>query len=850
MPALILDWTAAASAGPDVCGGKGWNLGRLRRWGFPVPDGAVLTAGVYRRFMGIPELDRLCGEIPADVSSPAAEERLAAVRAAMEEAPLPQDAVDAVRQWLETAGFSAVPLAVRSSATAEDGGSSSFAGVHRSVLGVTGADAVLRAVRGVYASLWTPQALSYRRRFGIPDARVACAVAICRMVPAKAAGVAFTCDPRNGRRDVVAISAAPGLGEGVVGGSVNPQEITAVFRETQFVVERSEGPRVLDNHQAVVLARCCQRAMWAFGDGQDPQDIEWAWDGERFHILQVRPVTVVPRVVVPGSEDLPLVWSNANIRDAIPFVMTASTWSTVLNALRLMLFSAPEQLGYPIPRGLEVARRFGGRGYFDITTLQWTLYDAFGLLPDDFNRTMGGHHEPIPVPPGSPYRGRRGWRRVRRLLRSAWVLWRLPKTFPPEVDAVFAQARKFLAVDLKPLDNAALGALIDSLSVAQIDYSREFMRASAALAWLGELEKAIEAFAPGRGPALAAALVAGTGRVVSAQQGTRLFDVADAARHDPEALEWLRREPLDPHGWKSLPPASPFQIEFRRFLADFGHRSVYEGEIATPRWNEDPTWLLEQVRSILDGAGRRPDAAAKERCEAAEREIRRLTFFRRGRVFFLARRAREGAWIRELAKSGLVANVAPLRKLLLETGLRLVAAGRLDAAEDAFHFCWADVEGFLRGEWDGAGARELVADRKAEMERWRAAPPPDVIRADGRAVPARAPATAPDGKALRGVGVSPGRATGPARVLHHPSEGHRLKQGDILVAPSTDPGWTPLFLRAAAVVVETGGMLSHGAIVAREYGLPAVSNVPGLLQRVKDGQTLTVDGDAGTITPE
>lgn len=846
---FTLTWDGACRAGVRTAGGKGWNLGRLARYGFPVPDGFVVSADAYREFMGAGALKRLSGEFAAtgaaEASGPDASGRLQVLRTSMEAATLPAGLVDALRQALDSSGMGDAPVAVRSSATAEDGGSTSFAGVHRSILDVRGLDAVARAVREVWASLWTPQALAYRRRFLVPDADVACAVVVCRMVGAQSAGVAFTCDPRTGRRDAITISAARGAGEAVVSGAVNPEEITVALTHLGLSVESRTGPATLDDARTLVLARLALRVAWALGDGQDPQDVEWVFDGKGFHVLQARPVTRVPRVTFPGAAHLPTVWSNANIRDAVPMVLTTLSWSCILNALRFMMWAFPARAGYPIPAGMEVVRRFGGRGYFDVTSLMWSFWDCFGVDPAESSRGMGGHQENVPVAAGNPFRGRKGWGRIVRTIRAMRVLLRLPRTVPPEIDRVFRVSKELLAVDASALSHDGLFALLERISQVQVAFGEPFMLTASGLAWQSELEKLLLRLSPGRGIAIANALAAGSGIVVSANQGTRLFDVADAARRDPSALEWLKSGSAD---WQSLPATSPFRQEFARFLADFGHRAVYEVEIAIPRWNEDPSWLLEQVRAILEGQGKRPDEAASERRAAAEREVRSLTFLRRPQIGWLAKRARVAAAMRERAKSALVAQVEPLRHALLEVGRRLASAKLVDASTDVFHLAWPEVESWLRGEWDGRGARALVADRKAQMAAWEKQPPPDVIHGDG-STPRPAPAKfTGGGNQLKGLAVSSGRASGRACVVRHPAEGARLRQGDILVAPSTDPGWTPLFLRASAVVMETGGMLSHGAIVAREYGLPAVVNIPGLLGVMKDGQLLEVDGDAGTVT--
>jgi pyruvate,water dikinase len=261
-------------------------------------------------------------------------------------------------------------------------------------------------------------------------------------------------------------------------------------------------------------------------------------------------------------------------------------------------------------------------------------------------------------------------------------------------------------------------------------------------------------------------------------------------------------------------------------------------------------------------------ANAEARRRAAEREVRSLPRWSRPAIGWLAERSRRAAALREAGKSTLVSMLQLTRKMASELGRRMVLSGALDRADDIFHLSTWDIAAWAAGEWDGRRARALVADRAARHRTWLALEPPDVIVLDAEGRPAELPPVMAsavsarpavggpaerhltgdrDGRVLVGSGVSAGSARGTARVIRHPDEGARLNPGDVLVAPSTDPGWTPLFLRASAVVMEVGGYLSHGAIVAREYGLPAVANVPGALTLIQDGQTLEVDGDAGTV---
>jgi pyruvate,water dikinase len=870
---LILDWPQAVQAGATVCGGKGWNLGRLHRYGFPVPAGGVVVAAVYRRLMQRPAVQALRAELAgvsaADAVHPDVDRKLAALRAALEAADLPAELTGALDSFLAGADLARVPLAVRSSATAEDSPTASFAGIHRSFLDVTGTAAVVRAVQGCYASLWTPQALAYRRRLGLADEQVACAVVLCALVPAVQAGVAFSCDPRTGRRDVVTLSAAAGLGEAVVGGRINPEEITVVQARGRLRVRERRSPagRVLTDDQALELSRLAVRVQWALGDGQDPQDLEWAHDGRRFWLLQARPVTRLPRRTFPAIARLPAIWSTANLKENIAAIPSTLGWHMLQAALWEVLYAPLEAVGYPVPPGMEMVHRFAGRLYFDLSSLQWAFYDALGLSPADTNRALGGPQPALPVPAGHPFRGPRGWRRLRAGLKLLRLGRRVVRQAPRLVAEVHALARRLKARDLSRRSRAELFDLLYQAGDRFVGFGRVFLLAGTeAGLWQQPLQGLLGWLVPDRGRALAAALMAGSGQVTSAEQGYRLLDLAAAARRDPAAQAYLSRDPLDPHGWRSLAAGAPFRVELERFLAEFGHRGVGEVDIANPRWNEDPTYLLEQVRALLvPGSPGPTKETARAVRAAAEAEVARRTRWWGPLVRWLAARARQGAALREAGKSAVVALLEPQRAVVLEVGRRLVAAGALEYPSDVFHLAGTDVEMYLRGEWDGTGARALVADRQAQAAAWLAEAPPDVFLLDGDGRPVawesaegRAPsaehADAPHVACraprftLHGVGVAAGRASGPARLIRHPAEGYRLQMGEVLVAPSTDPGWTPLFLRAAAVVMEVGGYLSHGAVVAREYGLPAVVNIPGLLNAVQDGQLLIVDGDAGRVS--
>jgi pyruvate,water dikinase len=836
-----------------------------------MPAGGVLAAEAYVRFLETDPLPQLRAEVASVRLEGAADADVAAklerLRTAIRATALPIEVVDAVRAFLITTKLDTVPIAVRSSATAEDSAAASFAGIHQSVLNVRGPEAVLEAIKACYASLWTPQALAYRRRLGLADAAVACAVVLCAMVGGpggvpRAAGVAFTCEPRTGRREETTISAVPGLGEALVSGRVNPEEITVEPVRGNVQVTRRAGKdgRVLSDEEALRLARLVGRVGWALGDGQEPQDVEWVYDGTRFWLVQARPVTRLPYPTFPEIASLPVIWSNTNLGEVIPGVPSTLAWSLIQTILRGILFASPEAAGYPLPQGLEVVRRFSGRLYFDLSTLQWVFYDSFGLLPAGVNRSLGGHQPEIPVPPGSPFRGRHGWRRLRANFALLRLFFWVGRTLARTMAKVQAEARRLKAMDFARQDSACLLATWRTFRY-NWGLGQKFQLANAAAGgWHATFHGLLAWRFPGRGEALATALLAGTGGVTTAEQGYRLYDLAAAARRDPAAREWLNQVPHDPHGWRQLPDDSPFRSGMAAFLEEFGHRATYETDIANPRWNEDPSYLLDQVRFLLAaGEGASPRESARSRRRSAEEELTRRTFFLRPLLRWLAGRARKAMALREASRSALVSLWEPMRYLILEIGRHLTAAGTLDDPKDVFHLTWLDLEAFLLGEWDGTGARELAADRQERDAHWRKVEPPNVLVLDAEGRPATLPTnsasvrpqspppSSSSRRVLTGVSVAAGRASGPARLLRHPSEGVRLRPGDILVAPSTDPGWTPLFLRASALVMEVGGHLSHGAIVAREYGIPAVVNVPGLFAAVRDGQRLSVDGDTGRV---
>jgi pyruvate,water dikinase len=877
----FLEWKDAYSAGTEVAGGKGWNLARLDRYGFSLPTGGILTAQAYRDFVlhnrmveklqiAAEEMDRL------DPAGGRQVELFDEIKhlflSGQVPPPLAKEIEDRLSQW----GLADAPLAVRSSAAVEDSPSASFAGIHDSFLNVHGREDLLSAIKGCWASVWNPRAAAYRRRMGFSGAPSPPAVVIMEMVDPAASGVAFSCHPGNGREDQVFISANFGLGESVVGGSVDPDEYTVQVgfhslhhslvsrkvgrKEKKTVPEHGGGTRLEDSPQEgarqalsdkdiLRLARLVRRVYCALGNFERHQDVEWVFDGNEFLVVQSRPVTAVPRYTYPGLMDQPTIWSNANFRDTLPMVIPPLSWSNMADALDTVLKSVMNATGYPPLPGISRKRLYQGRGYFNASVIQWENHDCFGSPPERVNAMLGGHHPVIRIPDRESRSLLPG--RIRRNLAFMKAAKRVRKDVEAQFEQLSGRMRDAREKDLKELnDESLLGFWLDLEKTFRDKPDIHFALVGSAACYL-MMTLLLERYFPGRGEAVANALMAGRETTTSAEHGYRLADLARIAADDPDARTMLLGGDTEPSSWREvLPESSPFKREFSAFLDDFGHRGVYEWDIRKPRWFEDPSWLLEVVRDNLSAgpAGgveslrqRQRETAAKAMQEIASR----VPFFLRPYLRKLLEGAGRETVQREMARSTLSRVVGMGRVTALECGRRFVNRGLLDEIDDVFFITWEEAQAVLTGEEGGRGLAALVRDRRARHEDLEKLTPPDFLEEDAphRAVPEKVGG----GDALTGLGVAAGRAEGPARLIHQPAEGNRLLKGDVLVAPGTDPAWTPLFLRASALVMETGGIISHGAIVAREYGIPAVINVPGALQILADGTPVTVDGDEGRV---
>lgn len=721
---------------------------------------------------------------------------------------------------LKNTGILEKPLAVRSSATAEDASGTSFAGIHESYLNVRGIDNILYYIKECYASLWTPRAIAYRRKMNLRDGEVIPAVVIMEMVEARAAGVGFTCYPRTGREDVMAISANFGLGESVVSGTVEPDEYLLRLGYWPEIAEKRIGRKqgvtvpgknggtelvmpagsmagqVLSDENIVKLGFLILRVFEALGRGEQHHDIEWVFDGNEFILVQARPVTALPRYTCAEIKDQPDIWSNANIRDAMPFVQSTLNWSIMKHSLATTLQSPLRAVGYcRIPPGLRYVRLYQGRPYLNLSLQQWLWYDALGLAPRKTNDSVGGHQPEIDISEKKPYAGIKGLHRIDRMLRFLLAIFKTKRKAKEFFDNFSDYIEDLLKKDFKNFTNEEfIHILLDNAQVSTEFAPVFFFSGTSAAVPYIMLVSVLEKHFPAKGNAMANAIMAGNGFITSAQHGYRLVEMAEIARNDADARKFFTAEPFSPLLWdKYLPDNSPFKKSFCNFLADYGHRGVYELEIMNPRWREDPSYLLHIIRSTIETA----DAGAikarqKEKADRAWQEInQKLPLHRRMAVKYLLKQALKGAELREMAKSVYVKLCEPVRMIYQEIGLRLTDREIIENQADIYYCTLNELSSILRGYWDGKGLAVLVAERKAWRKEMEAFSPPDLIIDDAPKF-AGSLAYSSDNK-LTGFGVSAGSASGTAKLIFHPDEGEKLQAGDVLVAPSTDPAGPPYF---------------------------------------------------------
>ncbi|MGH4018564.1 MAG: PEP/pyruvate-binding domain-containing protein [Pseudonocardiaceae bacterium] len=875
---LVLDLARLGAQLLPVVGGKAANLGELARAALAVPPGFCVTTRAYEQIADIAGVGGVLDAATRDTRGLA--ER---ARAAILAAPVPTAIADAVVRAYAGLGDD-VPVAVRSSATAEDLPSASFAGQQDTYLNIVGAGAVLDAVRRCWASLWTDRAVSYRTTNGVDHRTVWLAVVVQRMVDAQVAGVLFTADPVTGHRGHTVIDASPGLGEAVVSGAVNPDHF--VVDTAGAIVERRLGDKRLvvsarPGGGTEQLARPADAEQPCLSDAQirdvtalgqrvaahygAPQDIEWALDDAGvLWLTQARPITTLYPLPTPPPDGALRVYLCASLAQGLTRPVTPMG----IAAFRLLASSISDVVfGSAVRDPLAGPAAFaeaGQRVFADVTPV---LRSRVGraLVPrvlDVMEARSAVVFRRLFDEPRLAVRNTSWWPFLRRLLQLA-VRFRIPLRIGQalvrpaaarrRVDRFGRRLRSLLTVPAGVTGAQRLDHVEHLLGTKVIP----IMPTVTPVAGAGFIAQAVagklahDDLAPREMDEVLRALP----HNVTTEMDLELWALATRVRADAAAAAALRGEA--PAGLahrftsRELPPVLQHGLE--EFLGRHGHRAVAEIDVGMPRWSDDPTYVLGVLANYLrlDDPDLAPDAQFARGGRAAEAavtgvvgRVRRRSRLRAVTVSVTLWRVRELVGMRETHKDYLVRVLAHVREQLAAVGAELAGRGLLDAAEDVFFLDLVQARAALAG----ADLREVVAHRREVYEReLRRRQVPRVMLSDGtqpEALASPGPETA--GDQLVGTPASAGTVTAIARVVLDPVGAH-LAPGEILVAPSTDPGWTPLFLTAGGLVMEMGGANSHGAVVAREYGIPAVVGVPDATLRITTGQRITVQGATGHV---
>jgi pyruvate,water dikinase len=870
----------------DNVGGKGMSLAKMIQAGFPIPDGFHVTTEAYRQFIADNGLQPkiLSTLTDVDASLPATLETASAtISRLFADAPIPTDIATTIADaYLKLETSHLKPVAVRSSATAEDLPEASFAGQQETYLNIHGVDEVLNAVKKCWASLWTARAIAYRIKNNIDQNTVALAVVVQAMVDAEAAGILFTANPISGRRDEMVINAAWGLGEAIVGGLVSPDTIVAdkatgkvknyeVAEKTVITVLTEKGTRedllddarrssrVLNEADVVELVSIARRIESYYGS---PQDIEWCRAEPRsprgrgvrgegnFYIVQSRPVTALPEAPIEWTPPNPKgIYMRTSVVDLMPSPLSPLYITWAIPALRAQM----KPLGVRLGMGLPVLQE----DYYVAINSYAYMNAAFPAKAWWWILTR--------MLPAYP-----------RLLRSIVPLWR--DELHPEYQAAMA---KYQAKAPEKMSASELWRDAQEILTAAMYHACGLLFATmgASAGSEGLLTQVYNKFAKREGDPDANVLVMGWDNIPVRSEKS-LYDLAMWARQHDELARYLLETPTAelaaqisplPAGEGLGRRAEPVEVvrefpgfasRFKTHLEKFGHL-VFQMDFAEPLPREHPELLLETIKMYLRGQGTNPHgrqrASEEKRITTAETMRNRLKGFKRWVFVKALNWGQSLAEVREDALAEIGLGYPILRAMLRELGSRFVTAGAIQQAYDIFWLEKNEIEGGVQNLERGVELKNLsllVEQRKAFNKKAQQETPPPMMPMKKKymgidtAVWLAESERNRTSNILKGVPTSAGKITAPARVLRGPEDFEQMRPGEILVAGTTTPAWTPLFAMASAVVTDIGGPLSHGSIVAREYGIPAVMGTGVATWRIQSGQTITVDGTKGEVILE
>jgi phosphoenolpyruvate synthase/pyruvate phosphate dikinase len=895
MGKYVLEFGEPGSDDREVVGGKAASLGRLSANGFPVPPGFTVRTDAYLDFLTASDLrgrlEKLVGALDYD-NAGALEKGTAEIRSLIVGAQLPDEVAEAIASEYRAQIGESADVAVRSSGTAEDMAEASFAGLHDTYLNIVGVDEVLTAVRKCWASMWTARATAYRTQNGLDHLSAAIAVVVQKMVDAEIAGVMFTANPLTARVDELVVNAAWGLGEGVVSGVLTPDEYR-IDRDDLTIRGKTLGTKAvkvvrdpesgigtvtvdtpaadqnafsLDDKQIAELADLGRRVE-AFYEGI-PQDTEWAYAHDTFYLLQSRDITGVD---FTWDEDIDATtWPN---RRDDPEVVWSQTWAEQFwtGAITPLFYSV---------RGAEWNRNWdrleklwgfddelSAKPWFKYRrgTAYWNLENDNKLLINLFPKSLRAAaltvHNPPQLqaePAAAPF----------DLLKFIKMQARVHITEPDRgalswfdyvynyidnrTDEVSPTVEELRTLSDRELRRRAAHYIAIAEDFCDILWTGFFVYGAGSMYLLGDR---LAKWYRGDNPDVFADLVSGLPTTRMAAEQHAMWDLAAKIR-DSEDLRPLLQLSTPTEFFARLEDSQDgkaFRADYEEYLAEYGHRGHADRDVYYKRRMEDPSLDYNSFRALLTADGsvhpkEQEAAAQKNRQKTLDEVVENIR-----RQPFGGLKAEAMKWLADYVVRFLklrdderwyIDKVTFSKKLAFdEMGRRLVEKGVLERDDDHYFLSQHELYQLVDGAKPTRLTRLKINNRREVFESFlrRDEVAPRYMK-DGAALDF----DADSGDGLRGVGTSRGLATGRARIVPNLSDIGRVEKGDILICNATDPGWAPVFMIIKGLVLETGGMLAHGACLSREYGLPAVQ-IAGAMRRIEDGAMISVNGATGEV---
>jgi len=877
-------------------GGKAANLGHLTGAGYRVPRGFSVKADAFDLFLDSSGLRQsLEGTIVSldfdDLES--VDRDMAAARALMEETPVPPEIETDIRDaYGRLVGDEGALVAVRSSVGTRDLSASSFPGQMDTYHNIAGDDEVLRLVRKCWASCFSYRATVSRNARGIDHFDVFIAPLVQVMVPSDVAGVAFSANPLNGRADQVVLNACFGLGEGVVSGEVNADHYV-IERDTLRVIEDRVGDKrvmfALDESagsgtrkvpldpdlassaclgldQVEELARVAARIEELYGY---PQDIEWAYHDGVLYVLQSRRITTMDRAVEPAGDE----WDSefdSHVDPRFPYYTLSNISEVLCGVLTPLTIAGIDALDYGFVAtnkdfGLMKGVRpdsehtfigiFYSRAHLNLSVVKSLTAKLPGASAQEFERMLpedsDDFDETFRLTPGS------AWLLLTSSGRILYAMLRVPRDVVKMREALLERIERAQRLDVDGIPYGSYLQWMEESRRYRFEVIKHHITVSQfAVVFYDFLLKLTEGWLGDERGTIASRLVTGLQNIESAQPSIEIWDLSRIAMESDELRTMFERgepeELLERLEAAGTPDAEKFLRELSAFLDRFGYRGVFEAELMLPNWGEDPSYVFAMIKNYLQTEPRlSPRELSRKQegeREATSREVRRtLKGPKRWAFEAIVAQSQKFIAMREYTKASLVMGIAQIKREYHALSRRFVREGLISEQSDLFFLTGDEVTSLARGQGGGMDVAATVARRRAEYERNKTVVLPEYSKGKPKPLKPEELAACGDVEVLTGIAVSPGKVTGKARVITDPRSNARIEPGEILIAPVTDAAWTPLFVTASAIVVDVGGPLSHGSIVAREYGIPGVLNVGTATRMIKTGQVVTVDGDEGKV---